>query len=49
MAMSEFGVASRIFGGQFGSAISFGYLETPSAPGQLPIEQLKGLLTTNQA
>lgn len=49
MAMSEFGVASRIFGGQFGSVISFGYLETPSAPGQLPIEQLKGLLTTNQA
>lgn len=48
MAMSEFGVASRIFGGQFGSAISFGYLETPSAPGQLPIEQLKSLLTTNQ-
>lgn len=48
MAMSEFGLASRIFGGQFGSAVSFGYLEHPSAPGQLPIEQLKGLLTMHQ-
>lgn len=44
MAMSELGQASRILGGQFGSCLTFGYLETPSAPGQLPIDQLKSLL-----
>lgn len=44
MAMSELGQASRLFGGQFGSCLTFGYLQTPSAPGQLPIELLKNLI-----
>jgi 3-dehydroquinate dehydratase-1 len=41
MAMGPLGVLSRVFGGLFGSALSFAAGRTASAPGQLPISELR--------
>lgn len=45
MAMGETGVISRICGEMSGSLISFAALKEASAPGQLPYQQLKQMLT----
>jgi 3-dehydroquinate dehydratase-1 len=44
MSMGELGVISRIGGGVFGSAVSFGSAGTASAPGQVDARSLRGLL-----
>jgi len=41
MAMGPLGVMSRVFGGLFGSALSFAAGRSASAPGQLPISELR--------
>ncbi|MBU6377503.1 MAG: type I 3-dehydroquinate dehydratase [Gammaproteobacteria bacterium] len=41
MAMGPLGVMSRVFGGLFGSALSFAAGRSASAPGQLPIDELR--------
>lgn len=45
MSMGRMGVLSRIAGESFGSAVTFGCIGKPSAPGQLEAEQLRQLLT----
>jgi len=44
MSMGSLGVMSRIFGGVFGSALTFASGAGSSAPGQLPIEDLRAML-----
>jgi 3-dehydroquinate dehydratase-1 len=44
MSMGSLGVMSRIFGGVFGSALTFASSAGASAPGQLPIEDLRAIL-----
>jgi len=44
IAMSKMGVVSRVCGGFFGSAVTFGALEQSSAPGQLDVRQLRQIL-----
>lgn len=44
MAMGKGGLLSRISGQFFGSAITFGCVGSASAPGQIPVEELKELL-----
>jgi 3-dehydroquinate dehydratase I len=44
MAMGDLGVASRIAGGVFGSAATFGTVGPSSAPGQVPVERLRQVL-----
>lgn len=44
ISMGSLGVVSRITGGVFGSAITFGTLQKESAPGQLPVDTLHQLL-----
>lgn len=44
MAMGPLGVISRIAGETFGSAMTFGALDRASAPGQIPVGQLKEIL-----
>lgn len=44
MAMGEAGLPTRVIGPLFGSRITYGYLTTPSAPGQLPVAELDRLL-----
>lgn len=44
MSMGGLGTISRIAGQLFGSAATFGIADKASAPGQLPIQQLEGLL-----
>lgn len=46
MSMGELGMISRVSGGTFGSAITFGSLEKVSAPGQIEISKLKTILET---
>lgn len=46
MSMGKLGMISRISGGTFGSAITFGSLTKSSAPGQIPVDKLKDFLTT---
>lgn len=41
MSMGEFGAVSRLIGGVFGSALSFAVGANASAPGQVPIEDLR--------
>ena len=49
MSMSEMGIASRMEGQLFGSAITFGALKKTSAPGQINVEKLKkGLEKVNK-
>ncbi|OWA34088.1 type I 3-dehydroquinate dehydratase [Saccharibacillus sp. O16] len=44
MSMAETGAVSRIAGGAFGSALTFGAAKHASAPGQLAAPQLRGIL-----
>ena len=44
MSMGAKGVVSRIAGGQFGSAVTFGCMGRASAPGQIEVGILKGIL-----
>jgi len=44
MSMGELGAVTRLFGGVFGSAVSFAVGQSSSAPGQVPIEDLKTVL-----
>ncbi len=44
MSMSGMGVVSRIAGETFGSAITFGAAKKASAPGQIPVEDLRNVL-----
>lgn len=44
ISMSELGAATRLCGGFFGSAITFGALERASAPGQTDAVQLRRIL-----
>ncbi len=46
MAMGSLGVVTRVFGGLFGSALTFASGAQRSAPGQLPIETLREILET---
>jgi len=41
MSMGNLGVISRIFGGIFGSDLTFGSAGKTSAPGQIPIDELR--------
>lgn len=45
MSMGGLGVLSRLSGGLFGSAVTFASLNQASAPGQIPIAELKALLS----
>ena len=44
MAMGALGAVSRVAGGEFGSALTFAVGQAASAPGQLPIEDLRAAL-----
>lgn len=44
MSMGGLGVVSRLTGQLFGSAASFGMVGTPSAPGQLDADDLRGVM-----
>lgn len=44
MSMGEKGIISRIVGGQFGSAVTFGCVGKASAPGQMEAPELKNIL-----
>ena len=44
MSMSNLGVFSRISGELFGSAITFATVGAASAPGQIPVEEIKHIL-----
>lgn len=44
MSMSGVGVVSRLAGEIFGSALTFGAAREVSAPGQIPVEKLSGVL-----
>lgn len=45
MSMGEMGGLSRFSGELFGSAITFGVVGKPSAPGQIPIEKLQDMMS----
>lgn len=44
MSMGEYGSLTRMFGGVFGSSVTFAVGENSSAPGQVPIEDLRTVL-----
>ncbi len=44
MSMGAYGSLSRMVGGVFGSALTFAVGKSSSAPGQVPIEELRGVL-----
>lgn len=44
MSMGALGMVSRVSGEVFGSAATFGTAGTASAPGQMPVSKLKGIL-----
>ena len=44
MAMGELGVVSRVSGEKFGSSVTFGTVGKASAPGQMPVDELKEIL-----
>jgi 3-dehydroquinate dehydratase-1 len=46
MSMGEMGKITRLLGEWFGSVITFGFIGTASAPGQLPFEELESFLET---
>ncbi|WP_425804692.1 type I 3-dehydroquinate dehydratase [Desulfitobacterium sp. Sab5] len=48
MAMGEYGSITRMIGGVFGSAVTFAVGESSSAPGQIPIDELKSVLSIIQ-
>jgi 3-dehydroquinate dehydratase-1 len=41
MSMAGLGALTRVCGGTFGSALTFAVGGAPSAPGQLPIEDVR--------
>ena len=45
MSMGGLGAVTRMFGGVFGSAVSFAVGQSSSAPGQVPIEDLKAVFS----
>ncbi|MBQ1490592.1 MAG: type I 3-dehydroquinate dehydratase, partial [Blautia sp.] len=45
MAMGEMGQESRIYGERYGSCLTFGTVGASSAPGQLPVGELKEKLS----
>jgi 3-dehydroquinate dehydratase-1 len=49
MSMGAQGTVSRLCGGAFGSALSFGMGAGASAPGQLPVAGLKAALALLQS
>lgn len=49
MSMGAYGSLSRLFGWAFGSSVTFAVGEKSSAPGQVPIEQLKTVLEILQS
>jgi 3-dehydroquinate dehydratase I len=48
MAMGGLGAVSRVCGGVFGSALTFAVGAAPSAPGQMPIEDVRAALAVLQ-
>ncbi len=46
MSMGAYGSVSRMVGGVFGSALTFAVGKSSSAPGQIPIEELRAALAT---
>ncbi|MGY0691919.1 type I 3-dehydroquinate dehydratase [Virgibacillus sp. FSP13] len=48
MSMGKIGSLSRIIGWAYGSAMTFGLGVQSSAPGQIPIEKLRELITSTQ-
>jgi 3-dehydroquinate dehydratase-1 len=46
MSMGAYGSLSRMIGGVFGSALTFAVGKSSSAPGQIPIEELRTVLAT---
>jgi 3-dehydroquinate dehydratase-1 len=48
IAMGEYGSLTRMFGWVFGSAVTFAVGDKSSAPGQVPIEDLKTVLAITQ-
>lgn len=44
MSMSSLGMISRVSGETFGSAVTFGAHGDVSAPGQIPVDELEGIL-----
>ncbi len=44
IAMGEYGSISRLLGWMFGSAVTFAVAESSSAPGQIPIEDLRTVI-----
>jgi 3-dehydroquinate dehydratase I len=46
MSMGAYGSVSRMIGGVFGSALTFAVGRSSSAPGQIPIEELRAVLAT---
>lgn len=44
MSMGKLGMVSRVEGEKYGSAMTFGTIGKASAPGQIPIEELKSML-----
>jgi 3-dehydroquinate dehydratase-1 len=46
MSMGPYGSVSRMVGGVFGSALTFAVGKAASAPGQIPIEELRRVLAT---
>lgn len=46
MSMGDLGMISRIAGNTFGSVATFGSTRTASAPGQIPVTELRKLLQT---
>lgn len=45
MSMGRLGVMSRIFGGVFGSALTFATSAGDSAPGQIALTDLRAILS----
>lgn len=41
MSMGELGIDSRLYGGLYGSFVSFGSMGQISAPGQVPVEEMR--------
>lgn len=48
LAMGQYGAITRMIGGAFGSAVTFAIGESSSAPGQIPIEDVRSVLNILQ-
>ena len=46
MSMGPLGAVTRMVGGLFGSGLTYGVCAAASAPGQVPIEELRSVLGT---